>query len=76
ERSIPYYFSGDYIEKEPSYHRYEAQQDFTKENMERAIQESCYIQIIRKQICLKHWCNIMTIIKPNMGKEMYLQQER
>ena len=40
ERSIPYYFSGDDVEKEPSYHRYEAQQDFTRENMERAIEES------------------------------------
>ena len=42
ERSIPYYFSGDDIEKEPSYHRYEARQDFTRENMERAIEESSY----------------------------------
>ncbi|MBD5135752.1 MAG: TNT domain-containing protein [Lachnospiraceae bacterium] len=49
ERSIPYYFSGDDVEKEPSYHRYEARQDFTRENLERAIDETEFYTDLQKE---------------------------
>lgn len=42
ERSIPYHFTEDDITKEPSYHRYQAEQDFTKENLANAIDNSMY----------------------------------
>ena len=42
ERSIPYHFTEDNITKEPSYHRYQAEQDFTKENLANAIDNSMY----------------------------------
>lgn len=42
ERSIPYHFTEDDITKEPSYHRYQAEQDFTKENLSNAIDNSMY----------------------------------
>ena len=40
ERSIPYHFTEEDITKEPSYHRYQAEQDFTKENLTNAIDNS------------------------------------
>ena len=42
ERSIPYHFTEDDITQEPSYHRYEAEQDFTRENLSNAIDNSMY----------------------------------
>ncbi len=42
ERSIPYHFTEGDITQEPSYHRYEAEQDFTKENLSNAIDNSMY----------------------------------
>ena len=42
ERSIPYHITEDDITKEPSYHRYEALQNFTKENLSKAIDNSDY----------------------------------
>ena len=42
ERSIPYHFTEDDITKETSYHRYQAEQDFTKENLANAIDNSMY----------------------------------
>jgi len=42
ERSIPYHFTEVDITKEPAYHRYEAEQDFTKENLSNAIDDSMY----------------------------------
>lgn len=42
ERSIPYHFTEGDIIQEPSYHRYEAEQDFTKENLSNAIDSSMY----------------------------------
>lgn len=42
ERSIPYHFTEGDITQEPSYHRYEAEQDFTKENLSNAIDSSMY----------------------------------
>lgn len=42
ERSIPYHFKEDNITQEPSYHRYEAEQDFTKKNLSNAIDNSMY----------------------------------
>ena len=40
EHSIPYHFTEEDITKEPSYHRYQAEQDFTKENLTNAIDNS------------------------------------
>lgn len=42
ERSVPYHFTEEDITKEPSYHRYIAEQDFTKENLSNAIDNSMY----------------------------------
>ena len=40
QRSTPYHFRMDNIADEPSYHRYEALQDFTRDNIEKAIDNS------------------------------------
>lgn len=40
QRSIPYHLTKENITDEPSYHRYEALQDFTRENIEKAIDGS------------------------------------
>ena len=42
ERSVPYHLTEDDITKEPSYHRYQAEQDFTRENLANAIDNSIY----------------------------------
>ena len=42
ERSVPYHFEGDEVTQEPSYHRYEAKKDFTRANLEKAIDNSLY----------------------------------
>lgn len=42
ERSIPYHLTEKNITDEPSYHRYEAMQDFTRNNIENAIDNSNY----------------------------------
>lgn len=42
QRSIPYHLNEANITDEPSYHRYEAEQDFTKENLDNAIDNSFY----------------------------------
>ena len=40
QRSTPYHFTKENISDEPSYHRYEALQDFTRDNIEKAIDNS------------------------------------
>ena len=42
QRSIPYHLNEANITDEPSYHRYEAEQDFTKENLDNAIDNSSF----------------------------------
>ena len=42
ERSIPYHLTEKDITQEPSYHRYEVEQMFTKENLYNAIDNSMY----------------------------------
>lgn len=50
ERSIPYHFTESDITKEPSYHRYEAEQDFTKENINNAIDNSSFSDDKRQEM--------------------------
>ncbi len=39
QRSIPYHLTESDITKEPSYHRYTAEKDFTRSNLEKAIKD-------------------------------------